>query len=97
MKYNQMFESLRSDALKSSKNRRGQVEIIADILSAARDGALKTQIVYKANLNFARVKSYLDYLEEKGLLENSGPIYTLTERGKKFLLDYQTMKETLLT
>jgi len=97
MKYNQMLERLRRDALKSSKNRRGKVEIIADILSAARDDALKTEIVYKVNLNFTRVKSYLDYLEEKGLLENSGPLYKLTERGEKFLLYYQTMKETLLT
>jgi predicted transcriptional regulator len=73
--------------------RRDRLAILSEILSVARNGAGKTEIVYKANLNFKRVKSYLDDLEENGLLENSGSVYTSTERGKEFVRTYQTMKE----
>jgi len=89
--------SIRESLKKRFKERRGQVEIIADILFAARDGALKTEIVYTANLNFKRVKSYLDYLEDKGLLENSGPFYKSTERGEEFLRTHHLLKGILLT
>ena len=82
-----------------SRNReqRSKLEIITDILFVARNGAKKTEIVYKANLNFTRVTSYLAYLEGKGLIEHSGALYTSTSRGKEFLRDYQEMKENLLT
>ena len=50
------------------KERRGRLEIIADILLVARGEAKKTAIVYKANLNFKKVERYLPYLEEKGLI-----------------------------
>jgi predicted transcriptional regulator len=71
--------------------RRGRLEITAEVLSVAGNGAGKTEIVYKANLNFKRLKRYLDDLEEKGLLENSGPFYKTTERGREFLRDYHQM------
>jgi predicted transcriptional regulator len=71
------------------------LEILADILLVARTGATKTEIVYQTNLNFGRTGGYLTYLEDKGLLENSGPIYTSTERGKAFARDFQLMNEVL--
>jgi len=77
------------------KKRRGRAEIIVDILLAAMEEAKKTQIVYKANLNFRRVKKYLPYLEEKGLIVNTGSEYKTTEKGKQFLRDYQRMDEQL--
>ena len=89
--------SIRESLKKRFKERRGQVEIIADILFAARDGALKTEIVYTADLNFKRVKSYLHYLEDTGLLENSGPLYKVTERGEEFLRAYHLLKGILRT
>ena len=77
------------------KKRRGRAEIIADILSAATKDAKKTQVVYKANLNFKRVGKYLPYLEEKGLIEDIGSEYKTTEKGKQFLRDYQKLEEQL--
>lgn len=77
------------------KKRRGRAEIIADILSAAMRETKKTQIVYKANLNFRRARKYLPYLEEKGLIENIGSEYKTTKKGKQFLRDYQKMDEQL--
>ena len=79
------------------KERRGKLEIIEDVLFVARNGARKTEIVDKTNLNFARIASYLQYLEDKGLLEISGPLYKTTSKGKEFLQDYQKMREVLRT
>jgi predicted transcriptional regulator len=83
--------------LKKQEERRGRLEIIADILLEARYGATITEIGYKANLHPTRVKNYIDYLEKKGLLEESGPLYKLSERGEEFLREYQMVKETLPT
>ena len=77
------------------KKRRGRAEIIVDILSAAMRETKKTQIVYKANLNFRRARRYFPYLEEKGLIENIGNEYKTTEKGKQFLRDYQKLEEQL--
>ncbi|PXF51984.1 MAG: transcriptional regulator [Candidatus Methanophagaceae archaeon] len=84
------------DSLKDRfKKRRGGFEIIVDILNAAMEGAKKTEIVYKANLNFKRAGNYLSYLEERQLIENMGDEYRTTEKGKEFLRDYQKMMERL--
>ncbi|RZN37719.1 MAG: hypothetical protein EFT35_05710 [Methanophagales archaeon ANME-1-THS] len=79
------------------KERRGRLEIIEEVLFAAREGARKTEIVYKTNLNFTQLASYIRYLEEKGLLELSGPLFRTTSKGNEFLQDYQKMKEVLRT
>ncbi|RJS83132.1 hypothetical protein CW713_04290 [Methanophagales archaeon] len=77
------------------KKRRGRAEITADILSAAMKEAKKTQIVYRANINFRRARRYFPYLEERGLIENIGNEYKTTEKGKQFLRDYQKLEEQL--
>lgn len=77
------------------KDRRGSIDIIADILSVAREGAKKTQIVYKTNLNFTRLERYLPPLVDKELIKNTDGEYKTTEKGGEFLTDYQEMKEML--
>jgi len=47
-------------------NRRGSLDITADILRRALNGALKTRIVYGANLNFRMLNRYLERLEKSG-------------------------------
>jgi len=96
MRMEEHIKERRWESLKDSfKKRRGKLEIIIDILSVAMKDAKKTEIVYKANLNFKRVGKYLPYLEEKGLIENMGSEYKTTEKGKQFLRDYRKMKEQL--
>jgi len=46
--------------------------IIAQILEACIDGASKTKIVYRCNLNFTTVNPYLDLLTGRGLIAASG-------------------------
>jgi len=91
-------EYIREGLKENFKERRGKLEIIADVLLVARGGAKKTGIAHNANVNFIRVGNYLLYLEEKGLIENTGMSgeYKTTEKGKAFLRDYWKMKEQLI-
>jgi predicted transcriptional regulator len=69
--------------------RRTRVEILIELLSAAVEGASKTRIMYRANLNFKRCDCYIKELLGSGLLEKrdvSGSVtYVATERGKELL------------
>jgi predicted transcriptional regulator len=85
------------DSLKVKfKERRGKLEIIADILFVAVGGAKKTEMVYKANINFSRIERYLPYLLEKGFIEHTNGEYKTTEKGKEFLHDYKNVKGQLI-
>ena len=71
------------------------MEVIVDILTEALEGANKTRIMYRANLNFIRFNCYLSELVENGLLvvEDGGGrrvVYRVTERGKTLL---ETLRE----
>jgi predicted transcriptional regulator len=69
---------------------RNRVEIIADILNIVENGAKKTQIMYKGNLSYKLLRSYLCEVIGAGLVcvgERSN-IYQLTEKGKMFLKDF---------
>jgi len=69
--------------------RRNNLDISAKILQVANEGAKKTQIVYKANLNFLIVKKYLNNLTEKGFMNKNDTRYYTTEKGRDFLTSYQ--------
>lgn len=77
---------------------RDQLKIIEDILTVALEGASKTQLVYRANLNFRRLRRYLPILAEKGLIaatEGTPIRYTTTEKGKDFLSHYRRARKLL--
>jgi predicted transcriptional regulator len=78
--------------------RRNDLDICADILTAARAGAKKTHIVYRANLNFKLVRKYLRRLIENGLLRPSSEknVYTTTEEGMDFLEQYRKLNGPLM-
>ena len=72
--------------------RRDGIEICADLLRVARGGARKTQLVYRANLNFKVVKRYLSVLLRNGLLEVDPPFYSSTEKGEEFLRLFEKVR-----
>lgn len=76
--------------------RRSKLDIYADILKVAREGAKKTHIVYKANLNFKILKEYLSFLLSKGLVDNSDQYYYTTKQGTNFLENYQKLSRVSL-
>jgi len=66
-----------------------------DVLTEALDGANKTRIMYRANLNFLRFNHYLSEMLEKDLLKeengnNGRVVYKATESGKILL---QTLRK----
>ena len=77
--------------------RRGRVEILADILKVAVDGARGTHIMYKANLNFAQRKKYLTEAINAGLIGarvNSPLVYMTTQKGHEWLKNYRKLSES---
>lgn len=78
--------------------RRNSLEITAEILQIAKEGAKKTHVVYGANLNFRLLEQYLEDLESQGLVtkhvERRGLIKT-TEKGIRFLKHYKEFRQFL--
>ncbi len=79
-----------------SNLKRDSITIIADILKALLLGrsAGKMAIVYKANMNFDRIKKYLDLLVVTGHVEiiksdRGSNFYKITEKGREFLTRYE--------
>ena len=65
---------------------RDRLQIIADMLYIARNGAKKTQIMYKANLSYRLLIRYLREVLNAGLVKfENGNSYVLTAKGKEFL------------
>lgn len=82
--------------MNNMNGKRSEVEIYANILEVARDGAKKSHIVYKANLNFKIVKKYLGTLNRASLItvpEERGKLFWTTEKGFKYLDHYKGLKE----
>jgi predicted transcriptional regulator len=66
--------------------RRTNDQLIGQILEACQgEGAGKTHIVYKCNLNFKNAGSHLGSLIKAGLLEASGTSYKTTPKGMEAL------------
>lgn len=84
-----------------SSKRRDKLYIIAEILEIAKDGVLKTQIMYRANLSFTQLNDYLEFMVKIKLLEkilqNGKEIYKSTEKGLSFLARYREISELLKT
>src|SRR5512136_1574964 len=53
----------------TTSKRRDKLRIIAEILEIAKNGTLKTQIMYKANLSFAQLNEYLKFMLKIRLME----------------------------
>ena len=72
---------------------RDRLQIVAEILDVAKEGIVKTQIMYRANLSFTHLNDYLSFLLKIKFLnaiENNGKtIYKPTSKGMKFLETYK--------
>ena len=51
------------------KNRRSELDIITEILDLSKEGTKKTDIIYKGNLSYTQIQSYLPFLIDKDILE----------------------------
>ncbi len=75
--------------------RRNDLDICADLLKVAMNGAKKTQLVYKANLNFNIVKKYIKRLSDNGLIKSENGHFFTTSKGSRFLTKYRELVEPL--
>jgi predicted transcriptional regulator len=74
-------------------NRRSELDIIIDILKLSKEGAKKTNILYKTNLSYTQIQSYLPFLIEKDVLEEciekikgkDYKLYKITPKGLNLL------------
>jgi len=76
--------------------KRSEMEMSADILRVSKNGAKKSHIVYKANLNFNIVKEYLDQLITSGLLtgpEGRNRIFRTTDKGIGYINHFEDLKD----
>lgn len=80
--------------------RRNRLAVIHDILWAIQDkgGKIKpTHLLYKSNLSYKRLQTYMDDLKQRNLLqttmEKDKTMIALTEQGYKFLQDYNNIKQ----
>jgi predicted transcriptional regulator len=80
---------------------RGRIDIIADILSEARNGTKKTRIMYGCNLSYRQLRVYLDFLLKKGLMILNNPhdkntrIFKVTKKGLAFLEAYSNLQAVI--
>jgi len=95
-----MYDVIEEKRAFTSRNRT-RLEILASILDVARHGAIKTHIMYKANLSHRQLEKYLTFLIGKGLLadatdpDTDGHWYEATENGLEFLKDFSKMESHL--
>jgi predicted transcriptional regulator len=80
------------------RHHRNRIEIVADILQIAKNGARITRIRYLGNLGFDLLQKYLDMLSTCGLLQqrnDSDRTYVVTEKGQRFLEDYYELEKNV--
>jgi len=70
--------------------RRGEVQILMDILGVSLDGVKTTHLMYKANLSYHTLRKYLSATLKQGLISkvhnSDGSVtYCTTEKGKLLL------------
>ena len=79
------------------KKYRSSVEIIYDIISAAKSSINKTHLMYDSNLSFKQLRQYPNLLLQQGLIEErfeeeeETKVYYISPKG----LEYQTLVERL--
>ena len=87
------------NTMEPENKRRDRLFIMAEMLTIAKDGCLKTQIMYRANLSFAQLNEYLSFLSKMDLLkvqkENNKNIYRTTTKGERYLEKYKDIADIL--
>jgi predicted transcriptional regulator len=82
-----------------SAKRRDKLYIIAEILEISREGVLKTQIMYRANLSFTQLNDYLQFMVKINLLEKvhvgGKDTYRATNKGLDFMQRYNEITELI--
>jgi predicted transcriptional regulator len=83
--------------IEDNKGYRNRLEIIKDILKVTENagtyGAKKTHIMYGANLSYRLLQKYLQETLTAELICRGKSCYTITQKGKEYLGNYEKYKE----
>ena len=82
------------------RNRRGEVQILTDILTLAMRGVKMTHLMYKANLSYSTLHRYLNIALKQDLIkkvynDDGFVVYCTTEKGKLLLEKLKDVKYVL--
>jgi predicted transcriptional regulator len=80
--------------------RRGEIEVLMDVLSVALDDVKVTHLMYKANLSYSTLRKYLHGALDKGLIckvqnGDASVAYRTTEEGRLLLEKLRDIKGRL--
>ena len=80
--------------------RRGEVQILMDILSISLNGTKVTHLMYKANLSYFTLRRYVRTALKRGLISqvknnNGFVVYRTTEKGRLLLSKLREVKSAL--
>ena len=75
--------------------KRDKLEIARNILLIWKDGAKKTEIVYKVNLNFKNAEGYLKWLIDREMILKEGKFFKITSRGSELLSNLQNTSQLM--
>jgi predicted transcriptional regulator len=83
------------------KRGRDRLVIVAEILDMARDGVLKSNIMWRAGLSYDMLNGYVALMMEAKLLDKvllkNRVVFKTTDRGVKFLYHCHEIMELLKT
>jgi len=70
--------------------RRGEAQILMEILSSSLNGVKVTSLMYRANLSYSTLRRYLAKALDRGLIcnlrdEDGHLVYKITDKGKNLL------------
>ncbi len=86
--------------LEVKQRRRDQLSIIANMLETSREAVLKTQIMYRANLSFTQLNSYISLLLKNQLIYQyyleGKKVYQITDKGTDFLQRHRELKTMIV-
>jgi predicted transcriptional regulator len=78
---------------------RDRLYILAEILEIAKEGTLKTQVMYRASLSFTQLNDYLGLMLKLKFLEkveiNGKEVYKASKKGLDFLQRYREINKLL--
>ena len=70
--------------------KRAKLEIARNILLICKNGAKKTEIVYKVNLNFKTAGVYMKWLIDRELIKKEEKFFKMTPKGSELLSNLQS-------
>ena len=79
-----------NDGMKPNRSRE---QIIAEMLELVTEPSKQTAIMFRANLSYTQLKSYLSFLSEKQLATQQEGMWVATEKGRKYLAAYSAVRK----